>query len=100
MSWERPHKVAVNLFSVQFAHANLPAMVADVLRETGLAPERLELELTESTIFADRARSLHTLRQIKELGVSIALDDFGNGFHRSIHFALSRSTGLSRISHS
>ncbi|WP_454862611.1 putative bifunctional diguanylate cyclase/phosphodiesterase [Paraburkholderia fungorum] len=80
VSWERPHKVAVNLSSVQFAHTNLPAMVADVLRETGLAPERLELELTESTIFADRGRSLHTLRQIKALGVSIALDDFGTGY--------------------
>lgn len=45
-----------------------------------VCPERLELELTESTIFADRERALHMLRQIKGLGVSIALDDFGIGY--------------------
>ncbi|WP_348270333.1 EAL domain-containing protein [Devosia sp. LC5] len=45
-----------------------------------MPPDRLELELTESTIFADKERSLHMLRQIKELGVSIALDDFGTGY--------------------
>lgn len=51
-----------------------------VLVETGLPPERLEIELTESTIFADRERALHSLRQIKGLGVSVALDDFGTGY--------------------
>ncbi|MFT4066506.1 putative bifunctional diguanylate cyclase/phosphodiesterase [Paraburkholderia sp.] len=80
VSWASSCKVAVNLSAVQFAHADLPRLVADVLKQTGLAPGRLELELTESTIFADRERSLHTLRQIKALGVSIALDDFGTGY--------------------
>ena len=79
-SWEPPYKVAVNLSPVQFAHTDLPKLVMEVLRETGLAPDRLELELTESTIFADKERSLHMLRQIKELGVNIALDDFGTGY--------------------
>jgi diguanylate cyclase len=80
VSWTPPHKVAVNLSPVQFAHADLPKLVEDVLRETGLAPARLELELTESTIFADRERSLNVLQQIKALGVSVALDDFGTGY--------------------
>ncbi|MFS8112314.1 EAL domain-containing protein [Rhizobium jaguaris] len=79
-SWEPPYKVAVNLSPVQFAHTDLPKLVLEILIETGLAADRLELELTESTIFADRERSLHMLRQIKALGVSIALDDFGTGY--------------------
>ena len=48
-----------------------------MLLETGLPAARLELELTESTIMKDRARSVHTLRQIRALGVTIPLDDFG-----------------------
>jgi diguanylate cyclase (GGDEF)-like protein len=80
VSWEPPYRVAVNLSVVQFAHANLPLLVRTILGETGLAPERLELELTESTIFADREHSLDILREIKALGVGIALDDFGTGY--------------------
>ncbi len=80
VSWKPPHMVAVNVSAVQFAHADLPGLVTNVLMQTGLAPERLELELTESAIFVDRERSLQTLRQIKALGVSIALDDFGTGY--------------------
>lgn len=80
VSWTPPYKVAVNLSPVQFAHADLPKLVEDVLRDTGLAPARLELELTESAIFADRERSLKVLQEIKSLGVSVALDDFGTGY--------------------
>lgn len=79
-TWNPPYKVAVNLSPVQFAHSDLPRLIMETLVETGLSPERLEIELTESTIFADRERALHTLRQIKGLGVSIALDDFGSGY--------------------
>lgn len=80
VSWRPPYKVAVNLSPVQFAHADLPRLVESTLAETGLAPDRLELELTESTIFADRERSLAVLQRIKALGVNIALDDFGTGY--------------------
>lgn len=79
-SWDPPYKVAVNLSRAQFAHADLPELIQNVLADTGLPPERLELELTESTLFADRVRSMHMLRAIKALGVSIALDDFGTGY--------------------
>ncbi|MBN3813623.1 EAL domain-containing protein [Paraburkholderia sp. Ac-20347] len=79
-TWEPPYRVAVNLSAVQLAHADLPLLVGTILKETGLAPERLELELTESTIFANRARSLEILREIKAMGVGIALDDFGTGY--------------------
>jgi diguanylate cyclase (GGDEF)-like protein len=79
-SWSPPYKVSINISPVQFVHADLPTLIKGILEETGLPPERLELELTESTIFADRERSLAMLRQIKDLGVSIALDDFGTGY--------------------
>ncbi|RWC24885.1 MAG: bifunctional diguanylate cyclase/phosphodiesterase [Mesorhizobium sp.] len=79
-SWDNNHKIAVNLSPVQFAHANLAKLVHQILVETGLSPKRLELELTESTIVADKVRTLHVLRQIKALGVTIAIDDFGTGY--------------------
>lgn len=77
--WNIPHKVAVNLSPVQFANADLARVVHEVLLQTDLSPSRLELELTESTIIADKARTLHILRQLKALGVTIAIDDFGTG---------------------
>ncbi|MBZ9998271.1 putative bifunctional diguanylate cyclase/phosphodiesterase [Mesorhizobium sp. BH1-1-4] len=79
-SWDKAHKIAVNLSPVQFAHADLATLVHQILVETGLSPRRLELELTESTIVADKVRTLHVLRQIKALGVTIAIDDFGTGY--------------------
>lgn len=79
-TWEPDYKVAVNVSPMQFAHADLPRMVLEILLETGLPAHRLELELTESTIFSDKERSLHMLRQIKGMGVTIALDDFGTGY--------------------
>jgi EAL domain-containing protein (putative c-di-GMP-specific phosphodiesterase class I) len=54
--------------------------VHEILMETGLPAARLELEITESTIIADKPRALHILRQIKALGVTVALDDFGTGY--------------------
>jgi EAL domain-containing protein (putative c-di-GMP-specific phosphodiesterase class I) len=79
-NWPVDHKVAVNLSPVQIAHADMPAIVHSVLLETGLKPSRLELEITESSIFSDKQRALHALRAIKALGVSIAIDDFGTGY--------------------
>lgn len=79
-SWNPPYKVAVNLSALQFVHADLPQVVMSILVETGLSPHRLELELTETAIFADRDRALHILRQLKGFGISIALDDFGTGY--------------------
>ncbi len=79
-SWDPPYKVAVNVSPLQFAHSDLPRMILEILIETGLPASRLELELTETTIFADKERSLHILRQIKAMGVTIALDDFGTGY--------------------
>ena len=77
-AWKPPYKVAVNLSPAQFAHADLSKLIIEVLMATGLPAHRLELELTESTIFQDKERSFHVLRQIKALGVNI--DDFGTGY--------------------
>ncbi|OCJ07624.1 diguanylate cyclase [Rhizobium sp. AC27/96] len=79
-SWDKPYKIAVNLSPVQFAHSDLAKLVHSILLETGLSPARLELEITESTIIADKTRTLHVLRQIRTLGVTIAIDDFGTGY--------------------
>lgn len=80
MGWEHEAKVAVNVSPVQLAHADLPRLFHQVMLDTGLPPRRLEIELTESAIMADRAHALHVLRQIKALGVGVALDDFGTGY--------------------
>jgi diguanylate cyclase (GGDEF)-like protein len=73
-------KIAVNLSPIQFLHPDLPGLVADILRETGMRPENLELELTESAIIHDKERTLLQLQDIRKLGVTIALDDFGTGY--------------------
>lgn len=79
-SWTQPYSVAINVSPMQFIHDDLASLVQRVLNDTGLAPARLELELTESSIFADRDKALAMLTRIKEMGVSIALDDFGTGY--------------------
>jgi diguanylate cyclase (GGDEF)-like protein len=79
-AWERPLRVAVNLSPVQFVQGDLPALVHRILLETGLAPARLELEITEGTLIRDFDRTLQILRRLKALGVTIAMDDFGTGY--------------------
>jgi diguanylate cyclase (GGDEF)-like protein/PAS domain S-box-containing protein len=79
-SWSSPIKIAVNLSAVQLMQHDLVDLVARTLLDTGLSPRRLELEITETAIIGDKLRALHCLRQIKALGVSIAMDDFGTGY--------------------
>ncbi len=79
-TWARPDKVAVNLSPVQLLQPDLPETITQILIDTGLPARRLELEITETAIIADKVRALHTLRRIKALGVSVAMDDFGTGY--------------------
>ncbi|WP_204251174.1 putative bifunctional diguanylate cyclase/phosphodiesterase [Elioraea rosea] len=79
-AWNHPWRVAVNISPLQLADPNLPAMIRNALAESGLAPERLEIELTETAIVEDQERALAILRAIKALGVGVALDDFGTGY--------------------
>jgi diguanylate cyclase (GGDEF)-like protein len=79
-AWERPLRIAVNLSPLQLHQTNLPNVVHEVLIETGLAPDRLELEITETALYKDYQRALDNLRRLKAIGVRIAMDDFGTGF--------------------
>jgi diguanylate cyclase (GGDEF)-like protein len=78
--WPGDLKVAVNLSPVQFTAPNLFETIRHTLAETGLAPHRLELEITERIFIEDSENTLAILLRIKELGVRIAMDDFGTGY--------------------
>ncbi len=79
-SWAQPLQIAVNLSPVQFRYGNLPALVHSALLESGLRANRLELEVTEGVLIGDFDRATLVLRQLKALGVRIAMDDFGTGY--------------------
>lgn len=79
-SWSAPYPVAVNLSPIQLNDPELVDKVRDALAISKLPPHRLELELTESAFLNERHHALSRLRQIKRLGVKIALDDFGSGY--------------------
>lgn len=72
--------VSVNLSARQFQQPNLVEQISEVLEETGLSPESLELEITESSAMQNAENTIHTLRELKNLGVRIAMDDFGTGY--------------------
>jgi diguanylate cyclase (GGDEF)-like protein/PAS domain S-box-containing protein len=79
-SWPKPLQIAVNLSPAQFAHGDVVGVVHAILLETGLAPGRLELEITEGVLIEDFDRGLALLRRLKALGVRISMDDFGSGY--------------------
>ncbi|MBP0597580.1 EAL domain-containing protein [Herbaspirillum sp. LeCh32-8] len=78
--WDLQPRIAVNLSAVQLSNAALVDKVRSVLAATGLPASRLELEVTETAIIVDRDRALHLLQQLKAMGVTIAMDDFGSGY--------------------
>jgi EAL domain-containing protein (putative c-di-GMP-specific phosphodiesterase class I) len=72
--------VAVNVSSRLFSRGDLDRQVAEVLRETGLDPAYLELEVTESAVMEDPEQAIEQLHRLRELGISLAIDDFGTGY--------------------
>ncbi|MDE2089728.1 MAG: bifunctional diguanylate cyclase/phosphodiesterase, partial [Gammaproteobacteria bacterium] len=72
--------VAVNISARQFHRQDLPALVARMLAETGLLPDGLELEITESVAMQDVERATTVLAELKRMGVKLSIDDFGTGF--------------------
>lgn len=78
--WADPVRVAVNLSPVQFRDPGLVATVREALALSGLAPQRLELEVTESVLLAESEANVATLHALRDLGVRIAMDDFGTGY--------------------
>jgi diguanylate cyclase (GGDEF)-like protein/PAS domain S-box-containing protein len=73
-------QVAVNVSAVQLSRGRLAGVVRQALKETGIAPRQLELEITESCVMLDRERSFESLGQLKALGVRLSIDDFGTGY--------------------
>lgn len=78
--WPGKVQVSVNVSAVQFATAGFPAVVANALAASGLEPERLELEITESVFMGDSDTNDSIFRALKGMGVKLALDDFGTGY--------------------
>ncbi|MGB6603576.1 MAG: EAL domain-containing protein [Steroidobacteraceae bacterium] len=86
-------RIAVNVSGRQFSRAEFPREVAAILKETGLSPAMLELEITESVVMADEVWAEKAINELKHLGISLAIDDFGTGyssFGRLRNFAVDR----------
>lgn len=79
-AWPNSVKISVNVSAAQFGNRGFPALVAQALAGSGLLPERLELELTESVFLGDRGATEEMFAALKMLGVRLALDDFGTGY--------------------
>ncbi len=78
--WPPGIRIAINVSSIQFQRGNVVATVMNALGTAGLAPERVEIEITESVFFENNVANLDALRQLHALGLKIALDDFGTGY--------------------
>ena len=79
-AWPDRISIAVNVSTIQLQRSDFCEMVIDTLRDTGLAPARLELEVTESVLMRDTTDILATLHRLRDLGVKLAMDDFGTGY--------------------
>jgi len=77
--------VAVNLSGYQLQHTEMLATIRKVLKETGMSPDRLELEITESVIMQNADFAASVLSEISELGIHISIDDFGTGYSSLAH---------------
>ena len=88
VSWPEHIKVAVNLSAGQFRTGTLFDVILCALVESGLPPERLELEITESLLLQDKESNVLVIQQLKNIGITIVLDDFGTGY-ASLSYLLS-----------
>lgn len=80
LEWPDTIRVAVNVSAKQFVNKGFPAIVTEILGDTGIKPDRLELELTETVFMGDSETTEQTFKMLKALGVRLALDDFGTGY--------------------
>lgn len=78
--WPESWRIAVNVSATQFSHGSLISIVKRALEISGIAPNRLELEITESLLIQDKNTAKTILQELRNLGVRIALDDFGTGY--------------------
>ncbi|MFT4089189.1 MAG: EAL domain-containing protein [Asticcacaulis sp.] len=79
-SWKNAHRVSVNVSSVQFQLSTLSSVVRHALRDSGLEPSRLDLEVTEAVLLKNKVGALEIFHQLKALGVGLVMDDFGTGY--------------------
>lgn len=79
-TWAVPAKISVNVSPIQLSSKAFAGIVLSILEETGLAADRLELEVTESSLFTDNDTPLNTLNTLRARGVQISIDDFGTGY--------------------
>ena len=79
-SWPGAVRVAVNLSPVQFKRGNLLESVTAAIAFSGLSPDRLEVEITETTLLQDDATTLATLMALRGMGIRVSMDDFGTGY--------------------
>lgn len=79
-TWPEDVSVSVNISAVQFRHTNLVDLVGDALGMSGLAPDRLDLELTESIVMEEGRNTIVKLRKLRRLGIHLSMDDFGTGY--------------------
>lgn len=79
-AWKEPLRIAVNVSAAQLTGPGLAETVVGALAATGLAPDRLELEVTESVFLGDDAATLESIERLRALGVRLVLDDFGKGY--------------------
>ncbi|SMQ74757.1 diguanylate cyclase (GGDEF) domain-containing protein [Altererythrobacter xiamenensis] len=80
LEWPQELRVAVNVSAIQFMDEDFPQKVERALLNTGIAPRRVELEITESVFMGDQTQAQRTFAELKALGVRLALDDFGTGY--------------------
>lgn len=78
--WQAALRLAVNVSPLQVLHRDFADMVEDALADSGLQPQRLEIEITESLLIREPEQALAALRRVKALGISVAIDDFGTGY--------------------
>jgi len=92
--WPSHISVSVNLSPAQFADGGVSVLVRSALAESGLAPERLELEITETVLLHDSEHVLRELEQLDMLGVKVVMDDFGTGYSSLAYLWRFRFAGL------
>ncbi len=78
-------KIAINLSGRQLEQKDLPDKVAEILNQTGVLPENIEFEITESALMKNLEQCVNTLQQLREMGFDIAIDDFGTGYNTLSH---------------
>jgi diguanylate cyclase (GGDEF)-like protein/PAS domain S-box-containing protein len=86
LGWKPPLWLSVNVSPIQFASGDLASMIQRIVRQSGIDPKRLELEITEGVLIQDPKSTLMILNRIREIGVKIALDDFGVGYSSLSYF--------------